>query len=388
VFSSRLPSRLAVNALAGAVAARRASGGDFLDLTQTNPTTAGIPYPADVLAPLADGPASCYEPHPRGLLSAREAVVAEYAADWPGLAPDRVVLTASTSEAYAMLFKLLCDAGDEVLVPQPSYPLFDLLTRLEAVQPRPYRLEYHGVWSVDRDSVAAALGPRTRALLVVTPNNPTGSRLRAADRDWIAGLCAARGIAVISDEVFAGYPLAARADAVGFAGETRALTFVLGGLSKSAGLPQVKLAWLVVGGPSPVVDTALARLDVILDTYLSVSTPVQVAAASLMASGRVVRAAIQARIVRNLGALQALVGRSPAVTLIAPEGGWSVVIRVPATVPEEALVLRLLKTADVLVHPGYFFDFAHDAFLVLSLLPDPAVFDDGAGRVLAAVAGQ
>jgi hypothetical protein len=386
VFSSRLPRQLAANTLSRAVAARRAAGAHLLDLTVTNPTTAGIPYPPDLLSSLADVRGLRYEPDARGLASARAAVLAEYARDWPELSADRIVLTASTSEAYAVLFKLLCDSGDEVLVPQPSYPLFELLTSLESVHACPYRLDHHGVWSIDRDSIAAAISPRTRAMLVVSPNNPTGSCLRADDREWIAALAAARGIAVIADEVFAAYPLARRPDAASFCGEDRALTFVLGGLSKSAGLPQLKLAWILAGGPPDVVDDALTRLDVICDTYLSVSTPVQLSAPALIGAGRDVQAAIRSRVERNLAALRARVAGAPAIELLEPEGGWSAVLRVPATRSEEALVLDLVDRYDVLVHPGYFFDFAHEAFIVVSLLPPPAVVDEAAGRILAATA--
>jgi aspartate/methionine/tyrosine aminotransferase len=383
VFSSRLPRELTPNVLSRAVSARRAAGARLLDLTETNPTVVGIPYPPGMLSSLGSARGLRYAPDPRGLATAREAIAAEYREAWSDASSERVVLTASTSEAYAMLFKLLCDPGDEVLVPQPSYPLFDLLTRLEAVRSRPYRLEYHGIWSIDRGSLEAALGPRTRAVLVVSPNNPTGSRLRAADREWLASCCAERDIAVISDEVFAGYVLGSRPDAVSFTGERRALTFVLGGLSKSAGLPQVKLAWILAGGPGALVQDALTRLDVIADTYLSVSTPVQEAAPGLIAAGRAVRSAIHARLSQNLGMLRSAVAGWPSISLLEPEGGWSAVLRVPATQSEEALVLRLLAEADVVVHPGYFFDFPHEAFLVLSLLPDPAVFAEASGRILA-----
>jgi hypothetical protein len=287
-----------------------------------------------------------------------------------------------------MLFKLLCDSGDEVLVPQPSYPLFDLLTALESVRARPYRLEYHGRWSIDRESVVAALSPRTRALLVVSPNNPTGSCLRAADREWMVSLAASRRIALIGDEVFSSYPLAVRPDASSLRGEDRVLTFVLGGLSKSAGLPQLKLAWILASGPSALVHEALDRLEVVADTFLSVATPVQMAAPALLIGGRDVRKAIQDRLRRNLDALRAWAAAAPAIDLLEPEGGWSAVLRVPATRSEEALVLDLVERHDVLVHPGYFFDFPHEAFLVVSLLPDPSVFDEATGRVLAAAASE
>jgi len=295
------------------------------------------------------------------------------------------VLTTSTSEAYTLLFKLLCDPGDSVLVPQPSYPLFESLAGLDGVRADPYRLEYHGRWSIDRDSVRGVLSSSTRAILVVTPNNPTGSMLRAADRDWLAALAAERDIAIISDEVFRDYTFEPAADAASFSGESRALTFVLGGLSKSAGLPQMKLGWIAVSGPEALAARAMDQLEVICDTYLSVTTSVQLAAPALIEAGRDVRAAIQERISRNLASLQrALAGESP-VSLLTPEGGWSAVLRVPATESEEALVLRLLNEFRVIVHPGYFFDFATEAFLVVSLLPAPADFDEGIRRVLAGV---
>ncbi|MFI5177580.1 MAG: pyridoxal phosphate-dependent aminotransferase [Vicinamibacterales bacterium] len=382
MFSSRLPAALGPNALSRAVDALRRSGVALIDLTETNPTTVDLPDTGDDLAPLADDRARRYAPDPRGLAEARDAIAAEYARRGASAPADRLVLTASTSEAYAWLFKLLCDPGDEVAVPQPSYPLFDLLTGLDAVQARPYLLDYHGRWSIDRSSLERALTASTRAVLVVSPNNPTGSMLRAEDREWLVAACAARGVAVIADEVFADYPLAPRTDACSLMGETRALTFVLGGLSKSAGLPQVKLGWIAVSGPEALASAALERLDIISDTYLSVSTPVQVGAARLIERGRRRRAAIAARVGGNLAALRAAVHDHPAVTLREPEGGWSAVLEVPATTTDEALALTLLDTAHVVVHPGYFFDFTGGAFLVVSLLPRPDVFAEGVRRLL------
>lgn len=387
MFSSRLPAVLAPNAISRAVAALRSAGVPVLDLTETNPTLVGLTCPPDALSALSDPAASRYTPEPLGLGVARRAVAAEYERAGHPIDPDRIMLTASTSEAYALLFKLLCDAGDEVLIPQPSYPLFESLTRLEAVTARPYRLEYHGVWSIDRESVERALTSRTRAVLVVSPNNPTGSILRRDDRDWLASRAAERGIAVISDEVFADYPLRPARDASSFLGEMRALTFVLGGLSKSAGLPQVKLGWLTAAGPGNAVAQAMDRLEVISDTFLSVSTPVQLAAPALVEAGRGVRARIQARLVTNLARLDQILGADSPITILPPEAGWSAVLRVPATMPEEALVLRLLNEAHVLVHPGFFFDFAEEAFLVVSLLPDPAVFEDAIERVVRVAGG-
>ena len=385
MFSSRLPATLAPNLVSQAVAALRQSGAPLLDLTETNPTVVGLPYPDDVLASLSDPRAHVYAPDPRGLAEARAVIAAEYAPR-AAISPDRIVLTSSSSEAYATLFKLLCNPGESVLVPHPSYPLFELLTGLEGVDARPYALDYHGVWSIDRDSLEQAIDAGVRAVLVVSPNNPTGSMLRADDREWLVDVCARRHLAIISDEVFADYPLAPRADASSFVGESRALTFVLGGLSKSAGLPQVKLGWMLVDGPPPLAAEALARLELVADTYLSVSTPVQVAAARLIAAGREIRAAIAARVRENLDVLRRAVADHPAITLRDPEGGWSAVLEVPATMSDEALVLRILE-AHVLVHPGYFFDFPGGAFLVVSLLPRPEIFREAIARMLPLAGG-
>jgi aspartate/methionine/tyrosine aminotransferase len=385
VFSSRLPHHLEPNALSLATTALEAAGVDLLDLTETNPTNVGLAYSSDVLACMSNPAAARYQPSAFGLLSAREAVAADYARKGTPAAADRIVLTASTSEAYSLLFKLLCDPGDNVLVPQPSYPLFELLTALDGVPASPYRLDYNGAWTIDRDSVEKAISARTRAILAVSPNNPTGSMLREDDRDWLVGLCGECTCALIVDEVFIDYPLAPRRDARSIVGEDRALTFSLGGMSKSAGLPQVKLGWIVAGGPEPMVTKALSRLEVICDSYLSVSTPVQLAAPALIASGRVIRAAIAERLEQNLGQLRRRLTASPSVTLLEPEGGWSAVLQVPATEPEEALVMRLLKDEHVRVHPGYFFDFPREAYLVVSLLPEPRVFATAIDRVLAAI---
>jgi aspartate/methionine/tyrosine aminotransferase len=387
MFSSRLPARIEMNAFSRALARRRAAGATLLDLTQTNPTGVGISYPPHVLSSLSDPEASRYCPHPLGLPAARSAVAATLDSAGTPVTPSQIVLTSSTSEAYSLLFKLLCDAGDRVLVPQPSYPLFEMLTRLESVEPCPYRLEHHGAWAIDRPGIERAATSGTRAVLVVSPNNPTGSMMRAADADWLATLCASRGLALIADEVFADYPLRPRPDAERLAGDRRALTFSLGGLSKSAGLPQVKLGWIVVSGPDDQVAAAIERLEVIGDTYLSVSTPVQVAAARLIDSGRATRAAIAERIARNLASLEDRLRSFPGVVLLEPEGGWSAVLRVPRTISEEQLVLRLLDEAGVIVHPGYFFDFADEAYLVISLLPAPESFDAGVDRLLPIAAG-
>lgn len=382
VFSSRLPSRLAPNALSAAIADLRRRGVPLVDLTLTNPTTAGIGYPDGLLSGLADGQAATYDPSPFGRRDAREVVAREASAGGREISPDQVVLTASTSEAYSLLFKLLCDPGDGVAIPEPSYPLFELLTRLDAVVVRPYRLEHHGVWSIDRESVLRACDEGVRAVLVVSPNNPTGSMLRADDREWLVDVAARFDLALISDEVFADYPIAPRPDAASLLGEDRALTFTLGGLSKSVGLPQVKLGWIIVSGPDDRVVEACRRLEIVCDTYLSVSTPVQVAVASLLDKGRAVRSAIRTRLEQNYRALCAAAEAHPSIRVLPPEGGWSAVIQVPDSGDEEGVALRILQEAHVIVHPGYFFDFHHGAHLVVSLLPEPDVFADAIGRVM------
>lgn len=383
MFSSRVPGSLNLNRLAAAVAAHRAAGHALLDLTVTNPTAAGIRYADDTLAAMADRRAHLYQPEPFGLGTARRAVAGDYARRGISVAEGRIVLSSSTSEAYSLLFKLLCaPAGDEVLVPAPSYPLFDHLTQLDGVGSRSYALEYHGRWELDIDSVDAAWTERTRAVLAVSPNNPTGSLLSSAEFSALHARCAERGTACIVDEVFADYPLGGSAGPVTSIAGPDCLTFYLGGLSKSAGLPQVKLGWIRIDGPDDLVAGALDRLELICDTYLSVSTPVQVAAPVLIEHGAQIREQIQQRIQTNYAALKAATTARPSVQLLAAEAGWSAVVRVPSRWSEEDLVVALLTERGVLVHPGFFFDFPHEAFLVLSLLPDPAVFEDGLARVM------
>lgn len=385
MFSSRVPADRQVNHLTAALAAHRRSGHPLLDLTATNPTTVGLAYPADTLNPLSAASGLTYSPEPLGMNAAREAVADDYARRGISVAPSRIVLTASTSEAYSVLLKLLCDAaGDEVLVPAPSYPLFDHLTRLDGVGSRTYQLAYHGRWELDAHSVDTAWTDRIRAVLAVSPNNPTGSVLTPAELSFLSERAGRFDAALIVDEVFADYPHGESSlnPNEGEGWSQRALTFRLGGLSKSAGLPQVKLGWIAIDGPERLVGEALDRLGLILDTYLSVSTPVQLAAPGLIARGGIVRRAIQNRIRTNLHTLREAIAAYPAAEALPTEAGWSAVIRVPARRPEEEMVLDLLHEHDTLVHPGFFFDFAHEAFLIVSLLPEPASFETGVTRLL------
>ncbi|HZR24671.1 MAG TPA: pyridoxal phosphate-dependent aminotransferase [Vicinamibacterales bacterium] len=384
MFSRRVPQDLGRNRLTQAIERMRAERRSFIDLTSTNPTRAGFAYPSDLLAPLAHPQALEYTASPFGMADARAAVSDDYARQCLDVPPERVVLTASTSEAYSLLFKLLADAGDEILIPRPSYPLFDHLSRLDVVHARPYDLDYHGVWSIDFASVERALTDRTRAVLIVSPNNPTGSFVSRAELDRLAALCADRDLALVVDEVFADYELSAGAASQAGRGPTvtRALTCSLGGLSKSVGLPQAKLGWMAVSGPSALVVAALARLEIICDTYLSVSTPVQVAARSLLREGAAVRREIGQRVVANYAALTRAVAAVPTCSVLRSDGGWSAVVRVPAVEHEDDLVVNLLTVDGVLTHPGYFFDFPYEAFLVISLLPPADSFADGINRIL------
>ncbi len=382
-FSRRVPEDLAPNRLARALAAHRAAGWPLIDLTETNPTRVGLAHAAEVLAALAAPDAVRYEPEPFGLLAARCAVAGEYARRGLDVDPAGILLTPGTSDAYAYLFKLLSDPGDDVLVPTPSYPLFDHLARLEAIRPVPYALRFDGAWQIDPDAVAQALTPRTRAVVVVSPNNPTGSYLKRRELEALGRLCAARGMALIGDEVFVDYGLEPpSAPPASVLEQHEALSFSLGGLSKAAALPQVKLSWIVVHGPRALVEAACARLELIADTYLAVSTPVQLAARALLAAGARVRAQVQQRLETNLAALRRAAAAHPSCRVLPVEGGWSAVVQVPATRRDEALALELLERDGVLVHPGYFFDFPREAFVVLSLLPRVEEFEEGVRRLL------
>lgn len=381
MFSNRLPGHADVNALSRAVARLKSAGTSLVDLTESNPTCAGLPYPADLLSAAASERALCYDPQPFGLPTAREAVSADYARRGVTVDPECIVLSASTSEAYSWLFKLLCNPGESVLIPQPSYPLFEHLTRLESVRAVPYRLEYHGRWEIDFEWIAAARDD-VRAVLLVSPNNPTGSYVTARDADTLAAICRERGWAMVSDEVFAEYALDAEAPATEIARRARVLSFTLGGASKSLGLPQMKLAWTIVDGPVQQRIDALSRLALIADTFLTVNTPVQVAAPDLFRRAAPIRKAIHERVSRNLTAAREVACAHPACEVLRVEGGWTAVVRVPATRSEEALTLGLVEDEHVLVHPGYFFDFPHEAFVIVSLLPQEDVFAEAFARVL------
>jgi alanine-synthesizing transaminase len=385
VFSSRLRPGPGPNRLAHALDRRRSAGLPIVDLTESNPTRAGFAYPDTLLGPLSQMRGLRYEPSALGVLEARQAIARDFARRGLSVPADRIVVTASTSEAYSNLFKLLCDPGDIVLAPRPSYPLVEHLADLDNVGIDFYSLEFHGCWSVDLDAIAGTLArKRVRAIIAVSPNNPTGSVLAPSALRQLAELANAHDVALIADEVFADFPIENRAFTSALS-QSEALTFALGGLSKTVGLPQVKLGWIGINGPDALVSAALERLEIICDTYLSVSTPVQLAAQELFEHGAVVRVQIQKRVCDNYAALRETVAAHPACSVLPAEAGWYAVVQIPAVQPEEAFVVDLLERTGLLVHPGYFFDFEREAFLILSLLPQPTTFSPAANQLFAEI---
>ena len=374
-FSSRLPHELQANALSLIRLAKERAGTPIFDLTESNPTRAGIVYPENFLRALADPRATIYEPEPFGLPAARETIAREY-----GAPVDRVVMTASTSEAYAWLFKLLCDPGDNVLVPRPSYPLFEYLAALESVDVRHYNLFHdHGAWNIDFHALEESITERTRAIVVVNPNNPTGNFIRRHEAEQLATLAAARGIALISDEVFCDYTLALSPESLPTLRDAgNALIFTLNGLSKAVGLPQMKLAWMIASGPDAIVNEALSRLEMIADTYLSAGTPVQCALPALLE----LRAPVQKQIIARLRANLAFL-RSSGLRVGEVEAGWYAIVN---HAHGEDFAEELLRGRDVLVQPGYFYDFENSNSLVLSLLTAPETFREGVTRLHAQLA--
>jgi len=388
MFSSRFHWDLRPNRLTRLLDEKRRAGTRVLDLTESNPTRAGFSYPDEVVQALADPRALGYDPQPAGLLAAREAVCRYYAEAGHTIEPDRVLLTASTSEAYAYLFKLLSDPGDEVLVPRPSYPLFEFLAAMESLRVVPYPLVCQGGWSIDCHALAAAVTDRTRAVVLVNPNNPTGSFLKRDELRFLIDLCQERELALISDEVFADFAFAEDAERVRtLAGGSAVLTFSMSGLSKIAGLPQMKLGWIVVAGPAAASAEAREKLELIADTYLSVGTPVQHAAPRLLELGKAIQKQIASRTRSNLEGLKAAIGAESACRVLPVEGGWYATVQVPRIRREEEWAIKLLGEDDVLVQPGFFYDFESEAFMVLSLLTEPEIFLEGCRRLLARVEG-
>jgi len=370
------------NRLAQLLEEKRRSNVDIIDLTESNPTIIGLDYPEDaILASISHQDAFTYSPTPRGLETARNAVAKYYASRGLGVSSEDILLTASTSEAYSFLFKLLADPGDQILVPRPSYPLFEFLAQLESALAKPYPLYYETGWCYDLDALDSLLDQGPKALILVNPNNPTGSYIKREEWSHIKEICCARQISLICDEVFADYRLDESVHPFDPASDNDFPTFLLNGLSKTAGLPQLKLSWILLRGPEKMKRTQLENLEVIADTFLSVGTPVQRAAPDLLAMAGEIRKQIHCRVQTNYDYLRISCLDSPAQCLIA-EGGWYAVLRLPRIQSEEEWILQILGATDTLVHPGYFYDFAEEAYLVLSLLPERDRFEEGVSRLL------
>ena len=389
MFSRRVPSDHSANSLSSAIARRRAAGLPIIDLTESNPTRCGFQVDAArILSALSRPGSLVYEPHPQGLALAREAVAGYYRDIGATVDPDELFLTTGTSEAYAMVFKLLADPGDEVLVPTPGYPLLDVLTRLEGVRLIPYALGWRApgpAWSIDLELVRASVSTRTRAIVVVSPNNPTGSYLKRAELHGLSALCRDLGLALVADEVFSDYatgPDPERVRTAAAAGR-EALTFTLNGFSKLVGLPQLKLGWIHLSGPGELAAAARERLAYVTDAFLSVSAAVQHAAPQVFGIRASIQGQIRERLRVNRAVLEAGLSAVPGCRVLPAEGGWYAVVSLPAGVPDESLAVDLLEKDGVLSHPGYFYDFSGGSFLVLSLLSPEQEFREGVGRTAA-----
>ncbi len=384
MFSHRTNWHLTPNALTRAIQEVRESGKEILDLTISNPTEAGVRPDTDaVLAALANPDAMSYDPQPRGLLEARKAVCHYYRASHEvfDLKPDHVLLTTSTSEAYTHVFRLLCNPDDEILVPKPSYPLFEFLAGLADVKVVPYPLIYDHGWQIDFDSLYKAATAQSRAVIVVHPNNPTGSYVSSAETSGLNTLCRDYNLALIADEVFLDYAHDG-APRTSFVTNRGALTFTLSGVSKISALPQMKLAWLATSGPNDLVAQAGARLEVIADTYLSLNTPIQLAAPVLLEQRKQIQPVLLDRLRVNLAELDRQLAAHPACARLQVEGGWYAVLRVPALGSDDDLAIDVVRKVGVMVHPGHFYDFSKEGHFVLSLITEPDIFREGVSRLL------
>ncbi len=385
MFAKRTNWNLAPNRLSEALAVYRSAGKPMLDLTVSNPTECGFEYDGSaVLSALSNPAVLSYEPNPRGLESARRAVAGYYAERKEEVSIEDIFLTTSTSEAYSYVFRTLCDPGDELLIPSPSYPLFDFLADIQDVNLVRYPLLYDHGWQIDFHALEQAITPRTRGVIVVHANNPTGHFAKRAEIAKVNSICAARELAIIADEVFLDFTLEENRPA-SFAANRGALTFTLSGLSKISGLPQMKAAWLIAGGPQEWKREALARLEVIADTYLSVNAPVQLAIPRFLEQRHAFQQQVISRVRRNLAELDRQLAEQKTCARLTVEGGWCVVLRVPATRSDEDRAIELLTAQEVSVHPGHFYEFASDGYLVMSLITPERIFAEGTSRLLSSM---
>ena len=384
MFSDRTNWKLAENRFTQAVTKARAEGARILDLTASNPTRVGLAYDeAAILGTLGSPRAMDYDPQAKGLVEAREVVTEYYGVEHgiQSLDAERIVLTTSTSEGYSFVFRLLCNAGDELLVPKPSYPLFEFLADLQDVKLVPYPLIYDHGWEMDFTSLEKVVTPLTRGVVVVHPNNPTGSFVRSSEIAMLNSFCRKYELAVIADEVFLDYSLNQDTHA-SFTGNQEVLTFTLSGLSKISALPQMKVAWIVTSGPDLQVAESMGRIEVIADTYLSMNAPMQWAIPELMRQRKNVQKQLLDRVKRNLAELDRQLAGQKTCQRLSVEGGWYAVLRVPVTRSDEELAIELVEQKSLMVHPGHFYDFPRDGYLVLSLISAPAEFEEGIARLL------
>jgi aspartate/methionine/tyrosine aminotransferase len=384
MFSDRTNWKLTRNRLTTTLEEARSSGVPVLDLAISNPTRVGLQFEdARILKSLAAPQAMAYDPQPKGLPVARAAVADYYRAQHgiQGLETDRLTLTTSTSEGYSFVFRLLCNAGDELLVPKPSYPLFEFLADFEDVTLVPYPLIYDHGWQMDFPSLEKAVTRRTRGVVVVHPNNPTGSYVHAQEQDLLRAFCAEHGLAIIADEVFLDY-VHNGSPPPSFAANQDVLSFTLSGISKISALPQMKLAWIVTSGPGDKLEAAQSRLEVIADTYLSMNAPIQWAAPELLGQRQSVQRQLRDRVLNNLAQLDRQLAAQKLCRRLDVEGGWYAVLRVPVTRTDDELAVDLLRRKAVLVHPGHFYDFPGDGYLVLSLITAETEFAEGIKRLL------
>lgn len=385
MFSERTNWKLAQNSFTQALEQVRAGGAKILDLTISNPTRAGLQYDEQaILEVLGSSRALDYDPQAKGLREARQAVAAYYHEEHEvrDLDAEQIILTTSTSEGYSFVLRLLCNAGDELLVPKPSYPLFEFLADLQDVKLVPYELIYDHGWQMDFPSLEKAVTTRTRGVVVVHPNNPTGSYVQGGEVETLNSFCREHGLALIADEVFLDYGLGTTKHA-SFAGNRDVLTFTLSGLSKVAALPQMKVAWVVTSGPPEICAEAMARLEVISDTYLSMNAPLQWATPGLLAQSKKIQPQLLGRVKNNLAELDRQLAAQTACQRLNVEGGWYAVLRVPVTRSDEELAIELLREKFVLAHPGHFYDFPNDGYLVLSLITPQREFVEGMTAILA-----
>ena len=383
MFSRRTSWPLAPNPFTLAHREALRSRREILDLTISNPTRAGFDYDESaILDSLRNSKSLEYDPQPKGLLSAREAVADYYNARGDKCGPENLVLTTSTSEAYSYVFRLLCNPGDEVLVPKPSYPLFDFLADLQDVKLVPFECIYDHGWQIDWPALESCLSDRSRAIALVHPNNPTGAYINANEQAQLNKLCSERGMTLIVDEVFLDYTHDGKLRP-SFVANNAALTFTLSGLSKISALPQMKLAWIAVSGPQSQL--AMERLEVIADTFLSVSAPMQLAASAMLEQRRGMQAQILSRVRTNLSQLDHQLARQKSCARLQTQAGWYAVLRVPVTGSDEDFAINLLQEHSVLVHPGHFYDFARDGYLVLSLITPEEQFANGVARIVESI---